>query len=161
MDQLLDASAVESHRDDAVARGTARPSSLGMLVSPMSRTVGVLSGPSRSLAYRAQRARGAAWWWDRGRRCRLALCRWMAGATPGCDVRRDTSKMEEIDGRSETLISSLEQMTVLELNSLVKELEERWGVSCGPGRHGCAAPLPAAAAAAAALRRSRPSSTSS
>ncbi len=29
----------------------------------------------------------------------------------------------------ETLISQLEQMTVLELNSLVKELEERWGVS--------------------------------
>ncbi len=29
----------------------------------------------------------------------------------------------------EQLISQLEQMTVLELNSLVKELEERWGVS--------------------------------
>ena len=29
----------------------------------------------------------------------------------------------------ETLISQLEQMTVLELNTLVKALEERWGVS--------------------------------
>ncbi len=29
----------------------------------------------------------------------------------------------------EQLISQLEQMTVLELNGLVKELEERWGVS--------------------------------
>jgi len=30
---------------------------------------------------------------------------------------------------TEQLISSLEGMTVLELNALVKELEERWGVS--------------------------------
>jgi large subunit ribosomal protein L7/L12 len=29
----------------------------------------------------------------------------------------------------ETLIDQLEGMTILELNSLVKELEERWGVS--------------------------------
>ena len=29
----------------------------------------------------------------------------------------------------ETLISQLEQMTVLELNALVKALEDRWGVS--------------------------------
>ncbi len=29
----------------------------------------------------------------------------------------------------ETLISQLESMTVLDLNSLVKQLEERWGVS--------------------------------
>ena len=29
----------------------------------------------------------------------------------------------------ETLISQLEQMTVLELNALVKALEEKWGVS--------------------------------
>ena len=29
----------------------------------------------------------------------------------------------------ETLISQLEQMTVLDLNALVKQLEERWGVS--------------------------------
>jgi large subunit ribosomal protein L7/L12 len=40
------------------------------------------------------------------------------------------------------LIESLEQMTVLELNSLVKELEERWGVSA-------AAPVAAAGAAPA------------
>nr|MBA3643522.1 50S ribosomal protein L7/L12 [Chloroflexia bacterium] len=30
---------------------------------------------------------------------------------------------------TDTLISQLEGMTVLELNGLVKELEERWGVS--------------------------------
>ena len=40
----------------------------------------------------------------------------------------------------EQLIQALEGMTVLELNSLVKDLEERWGVS---------AAAPAAAAAAA------------
>jgi large subunit ribosomal protein L7/L12 len=36
---------------------------------------------------------------------------------------------EYIVADTEQLISSLEGMTVLELNSLVKELEERWGVS--------------------------------
>ncbi|MBA2519034.1 MAG: 50S ribosomal protein L7/L12 [Chloroflexia bacterium] len=41
---------------------------------------------------------------------------------------------------SEQLITQLEGMTVLELNALVKELEERWGVSA-------AAPVAAAAAA--------------
>src|SRR5215211_3351616 len=41
------------------------------------------------------------------------------------------------------LIESIEQMTVLELNSLVKELEERWGVSA-------AAPVAMAGAAPAA-----------
>ena len=41
------------------------------------------------------------------------------------------------------LIESLEQMTVLELNTLVKELEERWGVSA-------AAPMAVAGAAPAA-----------
>jgi large subunit ribosomal protein L7/L12 len=44
---------------------------------------------------------------------------------------------------SEQLISQLEGMTVLELNALVKELEERWGVSA-------AAPVAAAAAGGAA-----------
>lgn len=44
---------------------------------------------------------------------------------------------------SAKLIESLEQMTVLELNSLVKELEERWGVSA-------AAPVAVAGAAPAA-----------
>ena len=43
----------------------------------------------------------------------------------------------------EQLISTLEGMTVLELNALVKELEERWGVSA-------AAPVAAAAAGPAA-----------
>jgi large subunit ribosomal protein L7/L12 len=43
---------------------------------------------------------------------------------------------------SEQLISQLEGMTVLELNALVKELEERWGVSA-------AAPVAVAGAGAA------------
>lgn len=41
---------------------------------------------------------------------------------------------------TDKLIESLESMTVLELNSLVKQLEERWGVSA-------AAPVAAAGAA--------------
>src|ERR1700712_3013594 len=44
---------------------------------------------------------------------------------------------------SEQLIESLEKLTVLELNSLVKSLEERWGVSA-------AAPVAVAAAGGAA-----------
>ncbi len=44
---------------------------------------------------------------------------------------------------SEQLIESLEKLTVLELNSLVKNLEERWGVSA-------AAPVAVAAAGGAA-----------
>jgi large subunit ribosomal protein L7/L12 len=44
---------------------------------------------------------------------------------------------------NESIISSLESMTVLELNALVKELEERWGVSA-------AAPVAVAAAGGAA-----------
>ena len=48
----------------------------------------------------------------------------------------------------EQLISQLEQMTVLELNSLVKDLEERWGVSAAaPMAMGAAAPAAGAAAA--------------
>jgi large subunit ribosomal protein L7/L12 len=43
---------------------------------------------------------------------------------------------------SDQLIESLEQMTVLELNALVKTLEERWGVSA-------AAPVAVAGAAPA------------
>ena len=51
----------------------------------------------------------------------------------------------------ETLISQLEQMTVLELNSLVKELEERWGVSAAaPVAMAGAAPAAAGGAAAVA-----------
>jgi large subunit ribosomal protein L7/L12 len=44
---------------------------------------------------------------------------------------------------SDQLISQLEGMTVLELNALVKQLEERWGVSA-------AAPVAVAAAGGAA-----------
>lgn len=48
----------------------------------------------------------------------------------------------------EQLISQLEGMTVLELNSLVKELEERWGVSAAaPVAMGAAAPAGGGAAA--------------
>jgi large subunit ribosomal protein L7/L12 len=49
----------------------------------------------------------------------------------------------------EQLITSLESMTVLELNTLVKQLEERWGVSAAaPMAVGVAAPGAATAAAA-------------
>jgi large subunit ribosomal protein L7/L12 len=48
------------------------------------------------------------------------------------------------------LISTLEGMTVLELNTLVKQLEERWGVSAAaPVAVGVAAGAPGAAAVAA------------
>lgn len=50
----------------------------------------------------------------------------------------------------EQLITSLEGMTVLELNTLVKQLEERWGVSAAaPMAVGVAAGALGAAAAAA------------
>jgi large subunit ribosomal protein L7/L12 len=49
------------------------------------------------------------------------------------------------------LIDSLEKLTVLEVNSLVKELEERWGVSAAaPVAVGVAAAGPAGGGAAAA-----------
>ncbi len=49
----------------------------------------------------------------------------------------------------EQLISSLESMTVLELNALVKQLEERWGVSAAaPVAVGVAGAAVGAAAAA-------------
>ena len=51
---------------------------------------------------------------------------------------------------SESIISALEGMTVLELNSLVKELEERWGVSAAAPVAVAAAPAGGAAGAAAA-----------
>ena len=51
----------------------------------------------------------------------------------------------------EQLISSLEGMTVLELNGLVKQLEERWGVSASaPMAVGMVAGAGAAGGAAAA-----------
>jgi large subunit ribosomal protein L7/L12 len=50
----------------------------------------------------------------------------------------------------EQLISTLEGMTVLELNTLVKQLEDRWGVSAAaPMAVGVAAGAPGAGAAAA------------
>jgi large subunit ribosomal protein L7/L12 len=50
----------------------------------------------------------------------------------------------------ETLITTLENMTVLELNTLVKQLEERWGVSAAaPMAVGVAAPAGGGAATAA------------
>jgi large subunit ribosomal protein L7/L12 len=52
----------------------------------------------------------------------------------------------------EQLISTLEGMTVLELNTLVKQLEERWGVSAAApvAVGGVAAPTAGGAAPAAA-----------
>ncbi len=52
--------------------------------------------------------------------------------------------------QSEQLISQLESMTVLELNALVKELEERWGVSAAAPVAVAAAGGPAAGGPAAA-----------
>ena len=50
----------------------------------------------------------------------------------------------------EQLISQLEKMTVLELNELVKELEDRWGVSAAaPVAVGAAAPAAAGGGTAA------------
>ncbi len=52
---------------------------------------------------------------------------------------------------TEKLIESLESMTVLDLNALVKALEERWGVSAAaPVAVGVAAPAGGGAGAAAA-----------
>ena len=51
---------------------------------------------------------------------------------------------------SESIISALEGMTVLELNSLVKELEERWGLSAAAPVAVAAAPAGGGAGAAAA-----------
>lgn len=50
----------------------------------------------------------------------------------------------------EQLVATLEGMTVLELNALVKQLEERWGVSAAaPVAVGAAGPAGGGAAAAA------------
>ena len=50
---------------------------------------------------------------------------------------------------TEQLIGQLEQMTVLELNALVKQLEERWGVSAAAPMAMAAAPAAGGAGAAA------------
>jgi large subunit ribosomal protein L7/L12 len=50
---------------------------------------------------------------------------------------------------NETIISTLEGLTVLELNALVKELEERWGVSAAAPMAVAAAPAGGGAAAVA------------
>jgi len=51
---------------------------------------------------------------------------------------------------NEQLISQLESMTVLEINALVKQLEERWGVSAAAPMAMGAMPAGGGAAAAAA-----------
>jgi len=61
------------------------------------------------------------------------------GATQGDKRRSEMSKNVK-----ETIIESLEQLTVIELVDLVKELEDKWGVSAA------AAAAPAAVAAPAA-----------
>ena len=61
----------------------------------------------------------------------------------------------------EQVITTLEGMTVLELNALVKQLEERWGVSAAaPVAVGVAAGAAGGAAQPRLRKRSRPSSTS-
>ena len=57
---------------------------------------------------------------------------------------------EEVKVDNEQLISALENMTVLELNSLVKQLEERWGVTAAAPVAMGAAPTAGGGAAAAA-----------
>jgi large subunit ribosomal protein L7/L12 len=57
----------------------------------------------------------------------------------------------------ETLITQIEQMTVLELNQLVKALEERWGVSAAaPVAVGAMAAPAAGGAGAAAVAEEEP-----
>jgi large subunit ribosomal protein L7/L12 len=51
---------------------------------------------------------------------------------------------------NDTLIEQLEKMTVLELNSLVKDLEERWGVTAAAPVAVAGAPAGAAAGGEAA-----------
>ena len=51
-------------------------------------------------------------------------------------------------------------MTVLELNALVKQLEERWGVSAAAPVAVGVAPAPPAALRRRLQKKSRPSSTS-
>jgi len=52
---------------------------------------------------------------------------------------------------NDTLIEQLEKMTVLELNSLVKDLEERWGVTAAAPVAVAGAPAGAAAGGEAAV----------
>ena len=52
------------------------------------------------------------------------------------------------------IISTLEGMTVLDLNALVKELEERWGVSASAPAAAAAAPAGGGAAAASEEEKS-------
>jgi large subunit ribosomal protein L7/L12 len=59
------------------------------------------------------------------------------------DVRATMSPTRSKDVDQEQLITTLENMTVLELNTLVKQLEDRWGVSA-------AAPVAVGVATAAA-----------
>jgi large subunit ribosomal protein L7/L12 len=63
---------------------------------------------------------------------------------------RPRNQVKEESMANEELISQLEQMTVLELNALVKELEDRWGVTAAAPVAMGAAPAGGGAAAAAA-----------
>jgi large subunit ribosomal protein L7/L12 len=56
----------------------------------------------------------------------------------------------------ETLIAQIEQMTVLELNQLVKALEERWGVSAAAPVAVAGAMAPAAGGGGAAAVEEEP-----
>lgn len=70
-------------------------------------------------------------------------------------ITRAAKKEEDDVADNEQLISQLEKMTVLELNSLVKELEERWGVSAAAPVAVGAAPAAAGGAPAAAAEEEK------
>jgi large subunit ribosomal protein L7/L12 len=93
----------------------------GMIVSPLQRTVNVLSAPLASLA-------------------RVLEARRQQLEETGGDAATGGVSMATID----EIVQSLGEMKVLDLASLVKRLEEEWGVSAA------AVAAPAAAGAAAA-----------
>ena len=67
-----------------------------------------------------------------------------------CNAPGKLNQEEETTVDQEQLITTLEGMTVLELNTLVKQLEDRWGVSAAaPMAVGVAAGAAGAATAAA------------
>ena len=59
------------------------------------------------------------------------------------------------------ILDGIATLSVLELSELLKEFEEKFGVTAAAPVAVAAAPRPGVATAAAAPRRSRPSSTSS
>ncbi len=116
----------------AVARGVAGPA--GWNAGVADGTDGRRPERSRPVTtVRAPSARGPTGPRTRGSR-RGRLIRWWTGdrgaeTVPSGVALGAHQKGEEVSVDHEQLISQLEQMTVLELNGLVKQLEDRWGVS--------------------------------